>query len=132
MPQRSFLGVGVLIGLIAGAMFGLQTGNLAFGIIGGVIVGVALALLIDWLARLRPGQGADGGGDAESSTAISQAPATRITVIMGMVMAGMTAAMAVRIAAVTAVAATDRPHDQRARIASSTARAARSVSASGS
>ena len=30
MPQRSFLGVGVLIGLIAGAWFGLQTGHLAF------------------------------------------------------------------------------------------------------
>ena len=67
---------------------------------------------------------------AESSTAISQAPATLITVITGMAMAGMTAAMAVRMAVVTA-AATDRPHDQRARIASSTALAARSVSARG-
>jgi hypothetical protein len=60
MPRSSFLGVGILIGLIAGAVYGLQYGDLAPAVGIGLVAGAAVALVIDWLARLKPGRG-DGG-----------------------------------------------------------------------
>ena len=39
MPGRSFIGVGVLIGLIAGASIGTNFGNLAICLVLGVVVG---------------------------------------------------------------------------------------------
>jgi hypothetical protein len=49
MPQRSFLGIGVLIGLIAGAVYGLQYGNLApaigVGLVGGGVIAFALDMI---------------------------------------------------------------------------------------
>jgi hypothetical protein len=54
MPQRSFLGIGILIGLLAGAVFGLQYGNLAPSIGIGLVAGGGLAFAIDAVrAKLR-------------------------------------------------------------------------------
>jgi hypothetical protein len=47
MPQRSFLGIGILIGLIAGAVFGMQYGNLAPSIGIGLVAGGGIAFAID-------------------------------------------------------------------------------------
>lgn len=54
MPQSSFLGIGILIGLLAGTMVGIQIGNLTVGIGGGLIIGGGLGFAIDAIrAKLR-------------------------------------------------------------------------------
>ena len=54
MPQSSFLGIGILIGLLAGTMIGMEMGNLTLGIGGGVVIGGGLGFAIDAIrAKMR-------------------------------------------------------------------------------
>jgi lipoprotein signal peptidase len=56
MPARSFIGIGILIGLIAGAWVGIHYGGVPFCLIAGVIVGGGIGWAVD---RLVPDRRAD-------------------------------------------------------------------------
>jgi hypothetical protein len=54
MPQSSFLGIGILIGLLAGTVVGIEIGNLTLGIGGGLLIGGGAGFAADFVrARLR-------------------------------------------------------------------------------
>jgi hypothetical protein len=53
MPARSFIGVGILIGLIAGAWIGIHYGGVPFCLIAGVVVGGLIGWGVDRLGAGR-------------------------------------------------------------------------------
>jgi len=64
MAGRSFIGVGVLVGLIGGAVVGINFGNLGPSLLIGVVAGLGLGWVIDRLKAAKgsgPGNSSDGG-----------------------------------------------------------------------